>query len=271
MKSILIHLTDGANVESSITTGLDLAQRFNAPADGLFAIPSLSSTFWGYEAAEYLPILEQKLEQAAATAIAAFDRLAAGPGVKTSANFAKDAFLSTVANVAQGYDLLVTPQPKDTPDSVVEMEFQAADLIVHCACPTLVVPRGEPIPLVGSRILIAWNNSREAGRAVRDALPLLTQADQITVLAVKTAHHDLPSTHGIQDLLNRHGIRFQLEQVTTAPHQSITDAILTNAASHQSNLLVMGAWGHSRVRELVLGGATRGILESTTIPVLMSH
>ena len=270
MKSILIHLTDGANVDSSITTGLDLAQRFNAEAFGLFAIPSLSSTFWGYEAAEYLPVLEQKLEQSANAAISTFDRLAATTKVKASAGFKKEAYLSTIADQAQGYDLLITPQPKDSPDSVVEMEFQASDLIVHCVCPTLVVPRGEPIPQVGSRILIAWNNSREAGRAVRDALPLLAQAGHVTVLAVKSSHHDLPATHGIQDLLNRHNIRFQLEQVT-ATHQSVSETILAHAASHQSNLLIMGAWGHSRVRELVLGGATRGILENTTIPVLMSH
>ena len=150
----------------------------------------MASTFWGYEAAEYLPVLQQKLEQSANVAVEKFKQLAAASSVTTSCQLIEEAYISTLAHASIGYDLLVTPQPKSQPDSVVEMEFQASDIVVGCACPTLVVPRTPAPAQVGTRIVIAWNDSRESSRAVRDALPLLARAEDVVVLSVHNPHHD---------------------------------------------------------------------------------
>jgi len=270
MKSILIHLTDGQNVESSQQDGLILASKFGAKVQGVFAIPALASTFWGYEAAEYLPVLELQLQNAAQQTTERFSQLAQSHSQSVECRIIDGAYLSNFAEASIGFDLLVTPQPKTPPDSVVEMEFQAPDLVVGCACPTLVVPRTKSVSTIGEHIVIAWNNSRESSRAVRDALPLLKLAKSVAVLCVVAKGHDAPDLHNIGSYLTNHGISH-----TTVSEISneldVTDTILNAATKFHSDLVVMGAWGHSRIRELVLGGVTREILEKMTIPVLMSH
>jgi nucleotide-binding universal stress UspA family protein len=124
-------------------------------------------------------------------------------------------------------------------------------------------------------VLVAWKPSREATRAVNDALPLLEAADQVTVLVVDTTgprHHreEAEPGSGIALHLARHGIKAVVEQ-TVAAGQSVADAMLSRAAELGCDLIVMGAYGHSRLRELVLGGVTREILRHMTVPVLMSH
>ena len=271
MKSILLHLTDGQNTDSSTAAAQQLATRFQTPLDGVFALPALASTFWGYEAAEFLPVLQQRLEQTASGVLDGFRAHLTQAGQAGSATLLQDAYLSTLAETAMPYDLLVTPQPKAQPDTVVEMEFQVPDIIVHTACPTLVVPRG-PLPAqIGSRVCVAWNNSRESSRALRDALPLLRQAQDILILSIHSPHHPAHGTQAAQTFLTRHGLSCRTETIATAEHHNVTHTLLSTAQQQQTDLLVMGAWGHSRFRELILGGVTRGILETSTLPVFMSH
>ena len=271
MKSVLIHLTDSTNIESTIIAGLDLATRFHAKAHGLFLIPALASTFWGYEAADYLPVLQKKLEKSAQTTIETFNRLAAAhTAISVTSSIIDEAFLPSLAQASRAHDVLVTAQPKSQPDSVVEMEFQAPDIIVGSACPTLVVPRDGGPFAIGKRIAIGWNNSREASRAIRDSLPLLTAADEVLVLAVQTQGDTAPITQPIEDYLANHGIKYQL-QLATAQDHNVTETIMAQILQHKVDVLVMGAWGHSRFRELILGGVTRKVLETAPIPVLLSH
>jgi len=122
--------------------------------------------------------------------------------------------------------------------------------------------------------LIAWNAGREAARAVRDALPLLKRMRSATVLVVDLKEN--PYGHGeepgadIATHLARHGVKVEIDR-WSIPDAKPAEVILSRAADYGSDLLVMGAYGHSRVRELVLGGVTRSILEQMTLPVLMSH
>ncbi len=270
MDSILIHLTDGQNVESCQIDGLTLAARIGAKVQGVFAIPALASTFWGYEAAEYLPVLEQQLQNSAQKATDRFTQLAKAQSLPVECITIDNAYLSTFAEMSIGFDLLVTPQPKSPPDSVVEMEFQAPDLVVGCACPTIVIPRTKNVETIGTKIVIAWNNSRESSRAVRDALPLLKLAKTVVVLGVYVKGHEAPDFKSIDAYLTNHGITHSMTSEVTN-ELDVTETILNAANALDSDLIIMGAWGHSRIRELVLGGVTREILEKMTIPVLMSH
>ncbi len=140
--------------------------------------------------------------------------------------------------------------------------------------PVLVVPYAGRFEACGRRVLVAWNASRAATRAVNDAMPLLAGAETVTVLCVdpdedRRAHGDVPGAD-VAVHLARHGVKARVES-TASGGIGVGNAVLSRASDIGADLLVMGAYGHTRVRELLLGGATRTILESMTVPVLLSH
>jgi nucleotide-binding universal stress UspA family protein len=147
-------------------------------------------------------------------------------------------------------------------------------LLLGVGHPILVVPYVGPVRTVGERVLVAWNASRAATRAVNDALPILEQATQVTVLTINPpggarGDGDVPGA----DLalhLARHGVRAEAVSVRAEDVQAAA-MLLSQASDLQADLVVMGGYGHSRLREVVLGGSTREILQSMTVPVLMSH
>ncbi len=119
-------------------------------------------------------------------------------------------------------------------------------------------------------MLVAWNGTREAARATHDALPFLTQADKVVVLGVSASGEDHIPGADLSTHLARHGVSVEIHN-REANDVSVGDAILNAASDYGADLLVIGAYGHSRLRELVLGGVTRHLLRHMTIPVLMSH
>ena len=156
------------------------------------------------------------------------------------------------------------PEDQGAGDSLVD------DLIMASGRPILVVPYiGAPAE-VGRKVFIAWNGTREAARAVSDAMPLLETADNIEVFAVEPRGiGDLPGTD-VAEHLARHGLKTNVAK-TEGLDIEVGDVLLNQAADSAADLMVMGAYGLSRMRELVLGGATRHILEHMTVPVLLSH
>jgi nucleotide-binding universal stress UspA family protein len=127
---------------------------------------------------------------------------------------------------------------------------------------------------MGNRIVVAWSGSRESVRAVSDAMPFLRRAKEVIVLAINPRHG--PDGHGdipaadISLHLARHGVRADAQDITTDQIE-VGDVLLSRAADESADLVVMGAYGHSRFRELILGGATRHLLQHMTVPILMSH
>jgi nucleotide-binding universal stress UspA family protein len=169
-------------------------------------------------------------------------------------------------------DLTVVGQGIDLKDAPHDLAFLPEELALGVGRPVLVVPRYGTFETFGERVLIAWNGSREATRAVHDALPLLTRATKVTVLSIDPEPDSgarVPSAD-ITLHLARHGVSAEADS-TVALDMAVGDMLLSRAADLGANLLVMGAYGHSRVREMVLGGATRHILQHMTVPVLMSH
>ena len=161
----------------------------------------------------------------------------------------------------------------------------AADLpayvISNSGRPVLLVPTAAQIPSVGRRILVSWDGGREAARAMQVALPLLKDADQVSiaVFEVATAEHAVADALAAdpRPWLARHGVTATLA-VHAVDHQrrlsrrhEVGERLLSLAADSAADLLVMGAYGHSRFRESLLGGVTRTVLEAMTLPVLMAH
>jgi len=176
--------------------------------------------------------------------------------------------VSHMTRHAAGHDLLVLGQRNpnystglDTPE----------DVVLGCGRPVLVVPYGRPVNPVGGHVLVAWNGSREAMRAVQDALPLLTLSDDVTVLLVNPEEDaDIVLQAELVTHLTRHGLNAFAESTTVASGV-VHDAVHNRAKELGAELIVMGAYGHSRLRETILGGMTHDMLLETTRPLLMSH
>ncbi len=148
------------------------------------------------------------------------------------------------------------------------------NLVMSAGRPALVIPYIGAPEGFGRTVTLAWDAGREAARTVADAMPLLERAEQVHVLAVNprsgiSGHGEEPGAD-IALHLARHGITAEVNH-THAQDVGVGDAILSWLSDSGSDLLVMGAYGHSRLRELVLGGVTRRLLDSMTVPVLISH
>jgi nucleotide-binding universal stress UspA family protein len=180
------------------------------------------------------------------------------------------AFADHFALRARTCDLAVLPQPQDaSPWRRVLTEA----VLFDSGRPVVIVPYIQKGAARFDRILVAWDGSKEAARAVHDALPLLRSAKNVEVLTVQVEGHE-PGHGADPEALAAHLVRHGLpatgkSQVVT--DIGITDAMLSNAADSGSDLIVMGGYAHSRLRHLVFGGATSGILETMTVPVLMAH
>jgi nucleotide-binding universal stress UspA family protein len=178
----------------------------------------------------------------------------------------------TVALHARYADLSVVGQPnRDEPQDADAVTVTA---VMTSGRPVLAVPFAGEFPVIGERVLIAWNASREAARAVNDALPLLIGAKQVTVLAINPqrgvgGHGDVPAAD-IALHLARHGLKAEAAH-TVARDIADGEALLSYAADIGADLIVAGAYGHSRARELVFGGVTRTLIAEMTAPVLLSH
>ena len=170
-------------------------------------------------------------------------------------------------------DLLVMAQP-DPDEPGLAGRHLPEHVVLGCGRPVLIVPYIGVRGNVGKRVAVTWNASREAGRAMQDALPFLSRADELSLLIVKpdsaSADHGEDPGSDIALYLARHECKVNVRTIkaTELPPE---EAILSSLADFGADMLVMGAYGHARLRELALGGVTQHILEHMTVPVLMSH
>lgn len=181
--------------------------------------------------------------------------------------------LAELIQLAKAADLAILGQYPGS-DSSGATWLRPDDVMVDAGRPVLVVPYAGAIERVGRRVLIAWNGTREANRALHDALPLIDGAEAVTIMHVGAEQADLdrdrPSLERIVHHLRRHGIEAQPEE-SLHPAISVRDALFSRAADLGADMIVAGAYHHSRLRKNLLGGVSRDLLDHMTIPVLMSH
>jgi len=273
-KTILVHVDNGKHCPARVQIAVELAARFQAYLVGLYALTQSDGPA-GRLIAIGPDIVEQQKQRAAEQAAAAratFDsavRKGGIPGAEWRAS--SDDAAATVALHARYADLVVLGQQEPEGDSGVDDLF-ARRAVLASGRPVLMVPYIGGAATLGKRILLAWNATREASRAATDALPFLHAAEQVTAMAVRPkpiSHGELPGAD-IALYLARHGVRVEVD-IEEAQDIDVGNVLLSRAADLSSDLIVMGAYGHSRFSELVLGGATRTMFESMTVPVLMSH
>ena len=276
-RTVVVHLDAARRRPQTLDVALWLAESFDAHLVGLFApAPVRVPTPAVGEGASVLREIEAERRRAtlAAQAEQEFREVTARRGsTRTEWRDLPGDPVRAVGLSARYADLVVAGQPDPADAEDARSDFPG-DLVLSAGRPVLFVPYAGRFPKLGTRVLVAWNASREAARAVHDALPLLERAQRVDVVAFdpqrgRADHGEHPGAD-IALYLARHGVKASAAQQRGAGID-IGAQILSRAADIEADLIVMGAYGHSRLRELVLGGATRTLLESMTVPVLMSH
>jgi nucleotide-binding universal stress UspA family protein len=219
------------------------------------------------------------LEENARLALQRFEAIAAEHGVPHDSRLVLDEADDGLARLSRFTDLVVLSQD-DADESVSDHVLQMPDyVILNSPRPVLVIPRGDALPVTGwaRRILLAWDGSREAAAAMSAALPLLNRADAVTVAMLSSPALAPAECRAQQDdlagFLGHHQVRpAMLVRDALADYGGDTGhALLAIAGELDADLLVMGCYGHSRLRELCLGGASRTVLAETRIPALLAH
>lgn len=168
-------------------------------------------------------------------------------------------------------DLIVAshPKPADLPGS-----WSAERLLLSTGIPVLLVPDSWNGETIGANVLIAWNRSREARRAVADAVPFIDNAAKVTILTIDSDHDPEDDTgdpgSNLLQRLGRHGVNAEMAEVASEG-RPIAEAILDEAAARAADLVVMGAYSHPRMAEILFGGVTRSLMAQTHLPLLMSR
>lgn len=274
-KTLLVHLDDSDRCNARVNLALELAGRWNAHLIGLYAVcqdllEPLRRPDEPLKLAVYERLCEQRRKDAEERFLMAAER--AGRSVEWQAP-AGDVTGTAILH-ARHADLLVLGQ--ENPDD--RMTFVARhfveDVVMGSGRPAIVVPYAGDVRTLGENVLIGWDGGREAARATADALPLLTRARFVHVETVTRGHPDPDETPAGVDVaayLERHGIRASFSTTPRERSVSVGATLLNRVTDVHADLLVMGLYSHARMHERVLGGATRTILETMTVPVLLSH
>lgn len=275
IKDILLHVDNAASAASRMAVALDLARRFDAHLTGLYVDPELLLPAFSEvpSGPVLVEALEKEIAERAAQAEIAFRAALEREGRSGEWRRVQGYPASSVVTHGRYADLVVVGQGGE--DDRLSMSDGVADaVLMEVGRPVLVVPWIGAAEMPGKRILVAWNASREAARAVADAMPLLAAAESVEVVNVNPARAaqdegELPGAD-ICLHLSRHSVRAQAHRIEAADI-SAGDLLLSRAMDEGADLIVMGGYGRSRLREFVLGGVTRHLLAHMTVPVLLSH
>lgn len=275
-KTILVHCDADPKVSHRLAVAVDLAQRHGAYVAGVhiqepFDMPAFFDG--AVPTKELLASWEQAAEKDQAAAKAAFDKALKGTHLASEWRTVRGPMVEELAVQARYADLVVVGQA-DSESPLLTPEGLPESVVLGTGRPALVVPHIGAPPRLGRSVMLCWNASRESARAASDALPFLKAAEKVVVLVVdprsSTDGHGPEPGADVAAWLARHGVKVTVQR-DVAPDIDVGDVILSRAADHDVDLIVMGLYGHSRFREMVLGGASRTLLSSMTVPVFISH
>ncbi|MEP3279065.1 MAG: universal stress protein [Stappiaceae bacterium] len=271
----ILNLVDLNGNQPSTRVALDLARQCDAHLTGVsVAFDRLVQGFVAAEVpSEYIKHAREQSFDMTKKSLSNFDELARKAGVKVETRMIEmveggniDPFLTHTRLT----DLLVIGQEK--PDSTEPMRDQLIEAaLFDSGVPMLLVPYAGHDSFSADHIMVAWDGSRTASRAVHAGLPILELAKKVSIVIVENGKK-LAGEGGadIATYLSRHGVKVAVQRIKKPPI-GVADTLLNFIADEGVNLTVMGGYGHSRMREFILGGATRGMLATMTVPVLMAH
>jgi nucleotide-binding universal stress UspA family protein len=275
IKDAIVNLTVGAPRDVAADYAISLGNTFGAHLCGIgFAYEAvIPGTVFGGVATDLIQAQRAASHKAARTAIEHFQATARTAGVSAEAHLIEAgvaAAADSFGRLAHHFDLAVLAQAE--PDQLADRNLIIEVALFGSGRPLLIVPYIQQEGLKLDHVTVCWDGSRNAARALADAMPFLSRAKEIEIVVVAAdgGRHDEMPFADIGAHLARHGLKVKLQRIV-AGDLDVTNTILSHAADAGSDLIVMGGYGHSRLREFVLGGVTRGILGSMTVPTLMAH
>lgn len=288
-KTVLVHIDDSAHSAPRVELAAAIARADGGHLIGV-ALTGVSRLLYQNSAPDDDPNLAlhlRFLRERAGRALAGVERLVAAAGLASfELRVVDDEAGAGVSLLARYADLVVIGQIDPRQPAAVDSDFPA-NVVLHSGRPVLLQPYALPQADAGGAsapartVLIAWNASREASRAVSAAMPLLRRAGAVHIAVLDTELAVPPGAVNpgadVVRYLARHGVHASTSLLPGQRQRGlgragdVGDALLSHAADLAAGLLVMGAYGHARWRETILGGVTRTVLESMTLPVLMAH
>ena len=275
LKDILVHVDGSRAMPGRLAAAAALARAHDAHLTGVHVmqIPVLPTYAEVHIPADIIEAQHEAFARTASAVREQFEKSTARAGINAEWRCIEGGLTDTLALNARYADLLVVGQA-DPSDPRCVSRGLADRLALECGRPVMVMPAAGMQAPIGRNVVVAWDARREAARAVGDAMPLLETAERVTVVTINASRAD-PENAGLPaaDIclhLARHGIETRAENLFGAP-AGVGAQLLDAARDAQADLLVMGAYGHARFRELVLGGVTSHVLSHTHIPVSLSH
>ena len=276
-KNILIHLDHSSGCQNRLEAAFEMARNFDAQITGLFVVADYVIPSY-VEAQISVDVITEVTEKALARArdtLVDYQKLAEEAGVLMAGHVAEGLLIPILREHSKYSDLLVLGQ--DHPEDPENASYGLADsLLFEGACPCLVVPHSGKLMPLGKRVLLTWNASKESARALREALPLLARAETVVMLSSEPDDGDTSMANGhphaleLASFLESHGIE-AISSGISDMDMSASDAIIGQAVDMNADLIVMGAYGHTRLREIILGGVTRDLLKLAPVPLLLAH
>lgn len=273
LKDILVSVDGGKGARARLDFAVDLAAAHGAQLTAIHV--SHLPVVPGFVASQVPKIIRDMQDETLRGEVAAVEaavRAASRPGVEIAFRPVRGDVLDVTVAHGRYFDVTVVGQDMDSDErAIAGTQGLPEAVVLESGRPVLIVPAFGQFAGHGERVLVAWNGSREAARAVADAMPILVKAKQVMVLSANPegAGRRLPGAD-IALHLARHGVKAEAA-TARADDVGIGDLLLSRAADMSADMIVMGAYGHSRMREVVLGGATRSLLATMTVPVFMAH
>jgi len=275
IKDIVVNLSVAKGGGPAGDYAVSIASALDAHLAGVAFVydPIVPVSATGYIPAE---IIERQQADNEAFAKSALERF--GAATKREGLSAEPLTISTslagagehFSRIARRFDLAVLGQAEPETSSIDDIIAETT--LFESGRPMIVVPYIQKGPLKLDRVMVCWDGSRQAARAIGDAMPLLTKAGKVEIVIIANEPGKQDEIEGVDmgQHLARHGLEIEVERIPGGD-VDVADALLSHAADSGADFMVMGGYGHSRLREFVLGGATRSILQSMTVPVLMAH
>jgi nucleotide-binding universal stress UspA family protein len=274
IKDIIVNLSVGAKANSASDYAISLAAALNAHLTGIIFLygPTVPVSRAGYVPPE-LEVIERHNEAAVKAVRESFTAASTRTGVKAEFLTVSASLVSAgdqFGQIARRFDLAVVGQAEPETRMVEENIIEAA--LFDSGGPVIIVPYIQRAPLKLDHIMVCWDGSRAAARAIRDAIPFLRRAGRIEVVNVTNERRkqDQIECADLGAHLARHGLNVVIKRMPLGD-VDVAAVLLSHAADEDVDFIVMGGYGHSRLREFVLGGVTHSMLRTMTAPVLMSH
>ena len=274
IKDVVVNLSGTAPQDFAADYAVSVAKTFGAHITGIAFVyePVIPDTVMGGIPTDLIELQREENTKAASAAVSRFEAAAKAAAV-SAATRVLDASLggaaATFGQIARRFDIAVVGQAQPERGAAEELMIEGA--LFESGRPVIVVPYIQKQGLKLERVMACWDGGRTAARAIGDAMPLLARAKAVDVVIVtERDKNDEVTGANMSEHLARHGVRAEVKRIAKGDID-VQAAILDYAADSGADLIVMGGYGHSRLREFILGGVTRSILKSMTVPVLMSH